>query len=56
MWTAAVIMHGELFDRAAKVTFVERDQVVQAFAPDGSYEPLAVSVGLSRQLRLIRTN
>ena len=41
MRPSAIVMYGELLDGPSKMTFVERNQVVQALAPEGSDQPLA---------------
>ena len=46
VWGAcAIVMDSELSDRPPEVPFVERNEVVETLAPDGSDEPLAPRVG-----------
>ena len=53
--TAAIVMQHPLKKDAAEMAFAQRNEEVEALAPNGSNEPFAESVGLGRQLRLMRT-
>ena len=44
MRTATVVIADELLDGPAKVALVERDQIIEAFTPDGPDQALAVCV------------
>ena len=46
MWPTAVIVRDPLFENAPQVLLVQRNQEVQTFAADCSYQPLAESVRL----------
>src|SRR5260370_25927482 len=44
--SALVVMVNPFFQHHSQMTFTERNQEVQTFAPERSYEPFAIGIGL----------
>jgi hypothetical protein len=52
MWTAAIVMAHVLAKDSLNMAFVERNEKVQALAPDSSDQPFAIRIGDRRLLHL----
>jgi len=46
MWASAIVMANVLAKDSPKMAFVDRDEKVEALAPDGSDQPFAIRVRL----------
>ena len=55
VWSAAIVVGNEFTEDALQMPLVQRNQIVQALAPNTANHPLAMSVGEGRQLHRMTT-
>jgi hypothetical protein len=52
VWSAAIVVGNEFTKDALQMPLVQRNQIVQALAPNTANHPLAISIGDRRLLHL----